>query len=177
VDVSEGNYGVALLNDSKYGYDTLDGQLSLTLLRSPKCPDELADMGSHHFTYALFPHEGSFSVETVVREAYALNLPLHAQALVSGTGTERALDCCRASNPNVVIESVKKAENDDALIVRLYEAGNTRGPVTVSFGRPIKKAYTCNLMEDEAVALKIRNDDVHFDIQPFEIVTLMVYTK
>ncbi len=177
VDLSEGNYGVALLNDCKYGYDTLEDKLSLTLMKSPRCPDEQADIGEHRFTYALFPHDGAFSVDTVVREAHALNSPLHGLALAGGEGSQRAIDCCKVSNPNVVIEAVKKAEADDALIVRLYEAGNTRGNVTVSFGRALKKAYTCNLMEEEAESVKIRNDDVTVSVAPFEIKTLMVYFK
>ncbi|MCF6284928.1 MAG: hypothetical protein L3K26_07045, partial [Candidatus Hydrogenedentes bacterium] len=78
VDVSEGDYGVALLNDCKYGYDTLDEQLSLTLMRSPRAPDEKSDIGEHTFTYALLPHDAPFSVETVVREAYALNVPFQS---------------------------------------------------------------------------------------------------
>jgi len=177
VDLSEGNYGVALLNDCKYGYDTLDGQVSLTLMKSPRCPDEEADIGEHAFTYALLPHEGPFTPEVVVREACALNAPLHVAKLHPGDGTALALDCCKVDNPNVVVEAVKKAEGDDALIVRLYEAGNTRGDVTVSFGRAIRKAYTCNLMEEEAESLRIRNDDVTFAIKPFEIVTIMVYWR
>jgi alpha-mannosidase len=177
VDLSEGNYGVALLNDCKYGYDTLDDQVSLTLMKSPRAPDEKADIGEHHFTYALFPHDGPFSAERVVREAYALNVPMVTLALESTEGTERALDFCKVSNPNVVVEAVKKTEADDAIIVRLYEAGNTRGDVTVSFGRPLKKVYTCNLMEEETEAIKARNDDVTFGILPFEIKTLMVYFR
>ncbi len=177
VDLSEGNYGVSLLNDCKYGYDTLDDQLSLTLMKSPRCPDEKADLGEHRFTYALFPHEGAFSAETVTREAYGLNVPLRSEKLEGGSGTLRALDCCQVSAPNVIVEAVKKAEADDAMIVRLYEAENSRGNVTVSFGRPIKKVYSCNLMEEEAEALKIRNDDVTIPMAPFEIKTLMVYFK
>lgn len=177
VDLSEGNYGVALLNDCKYGYDTLDGQVSLTLMRSPRCPDEKADIGDHEFAYALLPHEGTFSVEAVVREAWALNVPLTAMADTSKTGTGPALDFCRLNNPHVIVDAVKKAEGDSAIIVRLHEAGNTRGHVTASFGRTVKKAYTCNLMEEDAESLKVRGDDVEFGIAPFEIKTLMVYFR
>lgn len=177
VDVSEGDYGVALLNDCKYGYDTLDGQVSLTLMRSPRCPDEKADIGIHEFTYALLPHAGAFTVETVAREAYALNVPLTAVADASTTGTVSALDCCRVNNPNVIVESVKKAEEEQAAIIRLYEAGNTRGDVRVSFGQSVKRVYTCTLMEEEGESLKVRGDEVEFVINPFEIKTLKVYYR
>ncbi|MDP2323997.1 MAG: glycoside hydrolase family 38 C-terminal domain-containing protein, partial [Gammaproteobacteria bacterium] len=178
VDVSEGDYGVALLNDCKYGYDTLDGMVSLTLLRSPRCPDERADIGMHEFTYALLPHAGAFSVETVVREAYALNAPLTVAAGPAGeSGQAHALDFCRVNNPHVIVTAVKKAEDDQATVVRLYEAGNTRGEVVMSFGRPVKKVYACNLMEETGESLKLRGDDVEFGIAPFEIKTLKVYFR
>ena len=146
-------------------------------MKSPRAPDEKADIGEHTFTYALFPHEGPFTAETVVREAYALNAPLYAVPHKEGNGTLRALDFCKVSNPNVIVEAVKKAEADDAAIVRLYEAGNTRGDVTVSFGRSVKKVYACNLMEENTESIKARNDDVTVAMMPFEIKTLMVYFK
>lgn len=151
--------------------------VSLTLLRSPRCPDEKADIGRHQFTYALLPHAHAFSVETVVREAYALNVPLTVTPHTADTGQAHGLDCCRVSNPQVIVEAVKKAEEDHAIIVRLYEAGNTRGDVVVSFGRPVKKVYECNLMEETGEGLKVRGDDVEFTIAPFEIKTLKVYFR
>ncbi|MBX3177973.1 MAG: alpha-mannosidase [Candidatus Hydrogenedentes bacterium] len=177
VDLSEGDYGVALLNDCKYGYDTLDGMLSLTLLRSPRCPDEQADIGAHEFTYALLPHHRPFAVESVVREAYALNAPLTAAPGAETGGAAPAIAFCQVSNPKVLVEAVKKAEADNAVIIRLYEAGNTRGPVEISFGRPVKKAVSCNLMEEEDTPLKTRDDTAEFNIAPFEIKTLKVYFR
>lgn len=177
VDVSEGNYGVALLNDGKYGHDSLDGMVSLTLLRSSLCPDELAEAGLHEFTYALLPHGGGFKAETVVREAYALNAPVCAVKLTEANGKDAAVGLCTVDNPNVVIEAVKKAEADDAVVVRVYEAGKTQGPVSIAFSRPIKKASECNLLEEREQYATIHENSLAFTIRPFEIKTFKVYFK
>jgi alpha-mannosidase len=178
VDLSEGAYGVALLNDCKYGHDSMDGMISLTLLKSALCPDEEADQGAHHFTYALLPHAGSFDVTTVVREAYALNVPMTLRRIApAGGGTGILHRLCTVDNPNVVVEAVKKAEADDAVIVRLYEAGNTRGPATLTFDRAIKKVTECNLMEEKDMAVTYHAHQVQLAVRPFEIKTLKIYFK
>ena len=74
VDLSEGDYGVSLLNESKYGHDIADNVIRLTLLRSPVHPDPDADRGRHRFTYSLLPHAGRWSRDTIAA-AYALNDP------------------------------------------------------------------------------------------------------
>ena len=72
---SEGDYGVSLLNDCKYGHDIHDNVMRITLLRSPTMPDPMADFGEHEFKYSLYPHAGSWNEETQ-REAYLLNDPI-----------------------------------------------------------------------------------------------------
>lgn len=177
VDVSEGNYGVALLNDCKYGHDSLDNMISLTLLRSPLAPDEQADQGRHQFTYALLPHPGDFRAETVVREAYALNQPLALMKIKAAGGGAPSISLCAVDNPNVVIEAVKKAESDDAVVVRVYEAGKTRGPVSLAFTRPIRKAMECDLLEERDQAAVVKENQVTFEIRPFEIKTFKIYFR
>ena len=165
---------VALLNDGKYGHDTLDNMLSLTLLKAPLAPDPLADRGEHTFTYALLPHLGAFTAEEVVREAYNLNVPLSYVKANHGPADSKALRFCSVSNPNVVIETIKKAEESNAVIVRFYEAGNTRGQTTLTFGRRIREACECNLLEDGETPVKTRRNSVSVSIAPFEIKTIRV---
>ncbi|MBU7004018.1 MAG: alpha-mannosidase, partial [Theionarchaea archaeon] len=174
VDVSEGDYGVALLNDSKYGHDALDNMISLTLLKSAMGPDENADQGRHEFVYALLPHTGNFSVKTVVREGYALNSPIAALPISGSTGRKTTTSLCTVSNPNVVIEAVKKSEQDDGVVIRLYEAGRTRGPVEVRFGTSVKRAVECNLLEEEIADAEFGGNLISFNIKPFEIKTFKV---
>ncbi len=179
VDVSESDYGVALLNDCKYGHDSLDDMISLTLLKSSQAPDPEADQGLHAFTYALLPHMGAFCAETVVHEAYGLNAPLLAHkigARKSGDAGGLVNDAvfCEVSEPNIIVEAVKKAECEEAAIVRLYEAENRRTKATVRFTRPLRRVAECNLMEEQDQALPLDVDAVALEMLPFEIKTLKV---
>ncbi len=174
VDISEHGYGVALLNDCKYGHDVFGNTLRLTLLRAPKAPDPEADMGHHMFTYSLFPHEGGFQQAGVIEEAYALNSPPRAILLTPGQrGTEpRHTLFFTVDRDGVILEAVKKAEDEQAIILRLYEAYNSRGKVTVHSSLPIREAILCDLLEREVGRLRVENNAFSLSIQPFEIVTV-----
>ncbi len=148
--------------------------LSITLLKSPSAPDPQADRGEHTFTYALLPHLGAFTAEEVVREAYNLNVPLTCVKAGHGAAEAKALRFCSVSNPNVVVEAVKKAEDGNAVIVRFYEAGNTRGQTTLTFDRRVKQASECNLLEEGDAPVKTRRNSVTVPVAPFEIKTLKI---
>ncbi len=171
-DLSEGNYGVSLLNDCKYGHDIQGHVMRLTLLKSATSPDPEADQGDHEFTYSLLPHPGDWR-RTTSRAAYALNYPLlfHAPA-TPPTGQQAAASLLAVDREHVIIETVKQAEDGHGLIVRLYEAQRTRGRVALKAGFPLATAYRCNLLEETEVELPVRGDKVAFDIRPYEIVTL-----
>jgi len=168
VDLSEGGRGVALLNNCKYGHDIHEGVIRLSLLRSPKAPDPECDMGVHRFTYVLLPHQGSFQEAGVVQAAYSLNTPVH-YAFVSGQSTSTPL--AYVDTPNLIIESVKMAEDGKGIIVRLYECHNCRGAASLKLNRPIKAANRCNLEEKNGDALPIVDAGITFDYRPFEILT------
>jgi len=179
VDVSEAGYGVALLNDCKYGHDSLDDMISLTLLKSPQGPDPEADQGIHSFTYALLPHVGDFAVETVVQEAYALNIPPTAVKINNFSDVEisenpKGNSLCEVLPSNIIVEAVKKAENEDAVILRLYEAGKMRSTVRIHLTSPLRRASLCNLMEEKDQMLTVDDDSVYFEMRPFEIKTLKI---
>ncbi|MEO0914612.1 MAG: glycoside hydrolase family 38 C-terminal domain-containing protein, partial [Pseudomonadota bacterium] len=123
-DLSEGDYGVALLNDCKYGYDIRADVLRLSLIKSATMPDATADQGLHRFTYALLPHLGNTRLD-VRREAYALNKPPRIFQGSGSAGAPSPLVSCE--DPRVVIETVKPAEDGKGVIIRLFEAHNTRG--------------------------------------------------
>ncbi len=177
VDVSEAGYGVALLNDCKYGHDTLEDMVSLTLLKSALGPDLEADQGKHQFTYALLPHQGGFTPETVVRPAYELNAPLAVRPLTTAKGEAQSAEFCSVDHPNVVIETVKKAEDDDAVVVRLYESGGSRADALLQFARTVRKATECNLLEDQEQSVKVKEDGIAFTLRPFEIKTFKAYLR
>ena len=173
IDLSEGGQGVALLNDGKYGHDVFGNAMRMTLLRAPKAPDPQCDMGRHRFTYVVLPHFMPFAFDNVVPTAYALNAPLRAARLEPGTGAEGALPPFVAcDNRNLVIETVKKAEDSNDRIVRLYECHNTRGRAELSaLGRP-HAAWLCDLEENPIAELEVSEGLVAFEFKPFEIVTI-----
>lgn len=177
-DVSENGYGVSLLNDCKYGYDVCGSTIRLTLLKSAAYPNFEADNGEHKFTYSLYPHKGGFVDADVVKQAYLLNNPFYAVSVKAKAGKFNDFysfvntDC-----DNVVAETVKKAEDDSGVVVRLYESANKRQKVKINFGFEIKRAALCNLMETETEELCVRDNSVICKLKPFEIITLKVESK
>ncbi len=176
-DLSEGDYGVALLNDCKYGYDVRDNVMRLTLIKSAIRPDALADKGRHVFTYSLLPHAGDWRVGDVAAEAHDLNLPLratHRHANPAGP-LPKSFSFVSCDAPNVVIETLKKSEDDDAWIVRIYENRQSRGPVKLIFGRPLRHAVECNLVEEGEAPVALSDDTLTTAVTPFEVKTFKVW--
>lgn len=175
VDLSEGGYGVSLLNDCKYGHDIHGNVIRLTLLRSPSRPDPEADFGLHQFTYSLFPHAGNWD-ECTQAEAYALNDPILVFHPERGDNAAYPpvlpASFLRVDKPNAIIETVKLAEDGDGLIVRLYESHRKRGPVKLQVGFALESAWTTNLLEENEAEVPIVENQVTIDLKPFQIVTL-----
>lgn len=172
-DLSEGDQGVALLNDGKYGHDIKGNLMRLSLLRSPKAPDPEADMGLHRFTYVLMPHYNGYHYAGVVQAAYALNAPVRTAFLEQSNGEHAQLPPFVAcEDRNIVIETVKRAEDGDGIIVRLYECHNSRGTADLACVRNLKGAALCDMEEKEILELDTPDNLVRFDYKPFEIITL-----
>jgi alpha-mannosidase len=145
-DLSEPGYGVALLNNGRYGHHALNNELGLSLLRSPAYPDPLADEGTHDFTYALFPHEGGLVDGGVLSEAEDLNRPLPAiPVLASGADTWQPV---RLEGVAVGLGALKRREDGDGLVLRIYEPQGARGPLSVQLPEPWKVAGEVDLLEE-----------------------------
>jgi len=170
VDLSEGNYGVSLLNDCKYGHDIHDNIIRLTLLRGPTYPDPNADQGEHHFTYSLLPHRGDWRTGTVPA-AYLLNDPLIVCGVNSGAGGSPARSLVAVDAPNVVIETVKQAEDGQGIIVRLYECQRQRGHVTLTTDFSLVGAWRTNLLEENQEQVEVEGDHLQVTIEPYQILT------
>jgi alpha-mannosidase len=169
-DLGEAGYGVALLNDCKYGYDILGSVMRLSLLRAPTHPDPTADRGRHRFTYALMPHPGDFREAGVIAAAEALNAPLRVVSSGLDAGAERSL--IEVDTPQVVVEAIKRAEDSDAIIVRLYEAWGGRCRAGLRTSLPAKRATLCDLLERERSEVSVRDGELDLELGPFKIVTL-----
>ncbi|MBN2046728.1 MAG: alpha-mannosidase, partial [Anaerolineaceae bacterium] len=173
-DLSEYGFGVALLNDCKYGYSTLDNVMRLSLLRSPKNPDPVADMGSHSFKYAVMPHGGTFQQAGVIGAGYCFNAPL----LVSKTGADvEARSFFGLDSSAVVIDTIKRAEDSDAFIVRMYESYGSNVDVTLSTAFEVLEAAECNLLERQDQAVDMVDGKISMHFSPFQIRTLKLKVK
>ncbi|MFC4597705.1 alpha-mannosidase [Cohnella hongkongensis] len=179
IDLSQPDYGVSLLNDSKYGYSALGHTLDIHLLRSPSNPDPNADRAVHRFVYALYPHEGDFVAAQTYRKGYELNSPLTVLAAGAGqgrgSGSLRPL--VRIDSPRVMVEAVKKAEDSGDLIVRLYETSGTRADAVVSLGMTCEAIDEVDLMERRIAALAQHTDTVKLSFGPFEIRTIRLTVR
>jgi alpha-mannosidase len=172
LDLADGSGGVALLTDAIYGHSVEHSTVGLSLLKSGSWPDPQADRGAHRLRYALLPHGGSWQDAAVPRAALDLAVPLRAVQIRTGaTGPGRAslLEVC---GEHVVAETVKAAWDGDGVIVRLYEAHNRRGPVTLTLDRPLTGAALTDLAENDLAAVPVSGPAVTVDLRPHELVTL-----
>jgi alpha-mannosidase len=168
-DLSEPGYGVALLNDCKYGYDVRGQTLRLSLIKSATEPDPTADRGLHRFTYALLPHEGGWT-EGVAAEAFDLNHPLRvwrgdAEALPRPPVVDRA---------HVILRTWKPAEDGRGTILRLHEAQGRRGRARVRVPWDAAGAEICDFHEVATGPAVVEDGAVVLDLAPWEIVTVRV---
>ena len=168
-DLSEHGFGVALLTDCKYGYSTYGNEMRISLLRAPKVPDPEADMGRHQFAYAVMPHAGGWRDAGVVGEAARFETPLRWAPGAAEPGSLFSVD-----DPNLVLDTVKRAEDSDALVLRLYEAHGARGTARLRVGVPFTGAVSCNLLEDPGEPLETDGDEIVVAYRPHEIVSVLV---
>jgi alpha-mannosidase len=175
-DLGDGKHGLSILNNSKYGYDAAGNVLRLTLLRSAKWPDPEADMGHHHFHYALYPHAGTWKDALTVRHGYEYNYPLTAVVTTAHAGSLPAEHSFASVAPeNVVLTAVKKAEDANGLIFRVYEWAGKASTVEFHVPPGATAATVTNLMETpEGDPLTVTGDVVKAPIKPYEILTIRV---
>jgi len=187
VDLAESGYGVALLNDCKYGHNACRNTVELTLLRSPVDPDPLRDRGIHSFTYALYPHTGDFRTGGVIPVSYFLNYPVvqqvssEAELAKSSAASLENRPLFSVNEPNVVLETVKKAEVDEAIVLRFYESFGRRGKIRLQTPFAVSRAREADLLENDLEDLSVkrgeRESTVDFSVKPYEIKTLKLWIE
>uniref|UniRef100_A0AAX7SPN1 Alpha-mannosidase 2C1 n=1 Tax=Astatotilapia calliptera TaxID=8154 RepID=A0AAX7SPN1_ASTCA len=173
-DLSEHNFGVSLLNDCKYGYSVHKNTMTLSLLRAPKAPDATADMGIHHFTYAIMPHTRSFQEASVIQCAYNLNFPLR---LIQCSPNTVPWSAFSVTSQAVVLETIKQAEDrGGVLVVRLYESHGSSVTATLRTALPVREAWVCDLLEkqDPNHPVPVTSEGITLDFNPFQIVSLLL---
>jgi alpha-mannosidase len=178
VDLTDdsGLFGLSLLNDCKYGHDVRGNLLRITLLRSPKSPDPNADMGEHEFTYSLYPHQGNWQEAETHRRACELNYPLHVvmtEEHPGALGREGSFVRLEAG-AGVILSAVKRAEQDEKMVLRLYELFGKKTPAKLHFARKVVAAEETDLLERPLAALPVSGHTVIAELSPFEIKTVLV---
>ena len=158
----------ALLTDCKYGYSTYQNQMRISLLRSPTAPDPEADIGRHQFAYAVMPHSGGWREAGVVAEAARFETPLRWVSGAAAPHSWFAVD-----DPNLVLDTVKRAEDSDALVLRLYEAHGARGVARVRVGLPFRGAECATCSRIQARSCAVGDDQIELPYLPHQILSVL----
>ncbi|MCB9503851.1 MAG: alpha-mannosidase [Deferribacteres bacterium] len=174
VDLSDNQYGVALLNDCKYGHKILDNLMEINLLRSPTMPDPEADIGEHEFTYAFLPHNNALNNSDVYLEASQLNQPVSTLAGVDGSMLEFPV---KLDSNEVILEVLKKAEKSNDLVLRIYEPRGMHASAHLILSDVQTKVYETDLLENNECLLPVLNGKIHLKLRPFEITTLKIVLR
>ena len=173
VDVSEAGYGVAIINDCKYGHSLVNNNIGLSLIKSNSYPDKEADKCKHSFKYAIVPHKHSVNDSNVANIAYQFNNPC---LVIPCKGEENKLplsySLASVDKDNVFIDTIKPSEDGKGIILRLYEGKKTRSHFDLKLGFDVKEAYLCDLLENDIQKVDVKKNTVSLDIKPFEIITL-----
>jgi len=174
-DLSDPKHGFSLLNDSKYGYDAKGNVLRLSLLRSPAWPDPHADEGEHDFIYSLYPHGGNWRDALTIRRGYELNYkPIALQTFKHDGPLAPEHSFVQVNADNVVLTAVKKAGNDDGIVLRFYEWAGKDRLVTFVIPQVAEAAEETDLMEKPVGSVPLRNSLVTVYTRPYEIKTVKV---
>ena len=171
VDLSQRDYGVSLLNNSKYGHDIKDNVIRLTLLKSATHPDPVQDQGEQNFTYSLLPHKGDFVEADTVKAAYALNQPLRAiEGSINENIPTKMFDF---NDAYVLVDAIKKAEDNDMVVLRFHEYSGSRQEVKINSDYKIAGWMETNLMEKPMEELR-NESEINLTVEPYEIKTIMI---
>ncbi|NYA10892.1 alpha-mannosidase, partial [Klebsiella pneumoniae] len=174
VDLSERNYGVSLLNNCKYGHDIKDNVMRLTLLKSATHPDPVQDQGEQNFTYSLLPHSGDFIDGNTVKHAYELNQPL--KSIKGMLKSEVKKQLFKFNDANILVDAIKKAEDEDMIIIRFHDYSGSRQNVSIDSDYEITGWMETNLMEKPIENLR-NEKSINVVVNPYEIKTLMIKMK
>jgi alpha-mannosidase len=185
----DGSYGVSLLNDCKYGFDTVNDVIRMTLLRSAGSPiglraalglpvdraseAELSDQGEHDVAYALYPHRSDFRETLTVRKAYEFNYPLMPLIEPSHNGDlPKVYSFISVQPENIILTVIKKAEHSDDVIMRLYEASGKDTKALIRSAETLKDARETDLLESEILEIPIQERAIEMPVSKHEIKTL-----
>lgn len=179
-DLSEPNYGTALINDCKYGYRVVGNEMEITLLRTATAMDPEADLHTHTYSYAFYPHQGCFEQSDVVKVAHCFNSKMQALPVLEQRSGE-SQSWFSFIGDNVKLETVKPCETGAGIILRLYEYSGCQARIQLNTILPFKTIQLVNLNEEviegaalPAVEITNESSQISLSFRPFEIKTLLL---
>lgn len=171
MDLSQEDHGVAILNDCKYGCDIKGNHMRITLIKTAEFPDPTQDRGIHEFCYSLYPHAGNEKQANVRKEAYLLNQPVKT---IQGA-VDFADSVVEYQEDGVLLETIKKAENQKGVILRFYEHYGKEHELQLHWKLPLKTVTRCDILERETDQnVQTEGQLIKTKIKPYEIVTLRI---
>ena len=174
-DLSQSDYGVSLLNNSKYGHDIKGNTIRLSLLRSPKWPDPTADRGKHTIEYALYPHKGSWKEGMTVRRAAEYNNPLLCILTDTHKGSLAGSRSFVSLSPsNLMLTTIKKAEDSDAWILQWYETEGTDTEARLVLPKTVRRVVLSNFLEEDGRMVESSGTEVRITTKKNSITTVKV---
>ena len=176
VDLSQDDYGVSLVNNSKYGYDIKGSLMRMSLLRSPKWPDPTADMGKHSTEYALYPHQGRWHNASTVQRAYEFNNRL--VAVTTGIHKGKLADpysFVQIGPSNLILRTLKKCESENAWMFQWYNVSGKETEATLTLPQKVRKAVISNFLEADGMPTVVQGNEVHVKTKGNSVVSLKVY--
>lgn len=174
VDLSDNSMGLTFLNDCKYGYDVSHGRIRLSILRSATYPNPGQDKCRHIFSCKLLPHDGPIDLAEATRAGYDFNVPLHGFVVPAQKGVlPREKSFIVTDRKNVMIETVKRAENGNGVVLRVFECANRYDEVKLSLGFEAKELWLCDMLEQKQERIAVTNGTATLKIHPYEIMTLL----
>ena len=175
-DLSEGGYGVSLLNDCKYGYDIHNSRMRITLMRAPTCPDRTGDHGINTFVYALYPHKNGWQDAETVKNGLRLNQPAISSIVTAQKGVlESGWSMLEISGDNFAVDCIKPAQDGRGIIIRLAEEERRRGTAKLTWKLGGKTVTECNMIEQDEEEIAFDGESFEFSYRPFEVKTFRIY--
>lgn len=171
INLSQGDFGISILNNGRYGHSVKENVIGVTLLRSPAIPDFYADLGKHEFTYSILLHGKDWKYITI-KEAEELNRPLFVKEIEKGEIIEESI--INWNSENIVIGAIKKSEDEKGIILRFAEYFGWEKEIEFSFNFPVKEVYETNLLEENILKLELIENRVQVKVKPYELKTLKI---
>jgi len=178
-DLSENDYGVSLINNSKYGYDTNKNIMRLTLLNAPLWPDPTANRGKNIIDYRVYPHRGDWRKGKTIQRGYEFNSPILVLKANRYSGNLKLQHTfVKISPDNIILTTIKFAENSkDAWVIQCHETEGKDTRIRITLTEVPQKVFKSNFLEEDISKISFSENIISIKIKPNEVKTIKIYSK